>query len=192
MQDAMRSEREEASHAGLPQPYNITAGDMNAALFKEVVQRTKLDTKNTKHQKFIKDLRLHTTDFEKHPHRHYTLCHRTDNSQDSRIDNILISQNTTYLCHLLETRSCPNSTALKAKIKNSGPRKDLKELKDLFGQETGTSAANLIHELDSTLELAYTMTSSSFSLQTCRSFQNWQFLTQSAKLLPKIEAFRWA
>ena len=66
IQDAMRSEREEASHAGLSQPYNIMAGDMNAAVFKEDVQRTKPNIKDTKHQKFIKDMRLHTTDPEKH------------------------------------------------------------------------------------------------------------------------------
>ena len=91
IQDAMRSERQEASHAGLPQPYNIIAGDMNAALFKEDVQRTKLNIKD-KHQKFIKDIRLHTTDPEKHPHRQHTFCHRTDSSQDSRITDILGSK----------------------------------------------------------------------------------------------------
>ena len=70
IQDAMRSERAGASHAGLPQPYNIMAGDVNAALFKADVQRTKLDRKDTKHQNFIRDTRLHTTDPEKHLHRY--------------------------------------------------------------------------------------------------------------------------
>ena len=50
-------------------PYNIIAGDMNAALFKQDVQRAKPDAKDTIHQNFIRDLHLHTTDPDKHPHR---------------------------------------------------------------------------------------------------------------------------
>ena len=38
---------------------------MNAALFKEDVQRAKHNIKDTKHQKFIKDIHLHTTDPKK-------------------------------------------------------------------------------------------------------------------------------
>ena len=90
--DAMSSEDKKASLAGLPLPYNIIAGDMNAALFKQDVQRTKLDMKDTKHHNFIEDLHLRTTDPNKHPHRQYTFRHRTDSSQDSRIDDILISK----------------------------------------------------------------------------------------------------
>jgi len=45
--DCVRSEDKMASLAGLPMPYNIIAGDMNAALFKQDVQRAK----NTIHQK---------------------------------------------------------------------------------------------------------------------------------------------
>ena len=77
---SMRSEDKKASLAGLPLPYNIIAGDMNAALFKQDVQRAKPDAKDTTHQKFMRDLHLHTTDPNKHPHRQYSFCHRTDSS----------------------------------------------------------------------------------------------------------------
>jgi len=86
--DCVRSEDKKASLAGLPMPYNIIAGDMNAALFKQDVQRAK----NTIHQKIIRDLHLHTTDPDKHPHRQHSFRHTTDSSQDSRIDDILISE----------------------------------------------------------------------------------------------------
>ena len=56
--DSMSSENKKASLAGLPLPYNIIAGDMNAALFKQDVQRAKPDTKDAKHQKFIQNLHL--------------------------------------------------------------------------------------------------------------------------------------
>ena len=55
---SMSSEDKKASHAGLPLPYNIIAGDMNAALFKQDVQRAKPDIKDAKHQKVIGDLHL--------------------------------------------------------------------------------------------------------------------------------------
>ena len=85
--DAMNSEDKKASLAGLPLPYNIIAGDMNAALFKQDVHRAKLDMKDIKHHNFIKDLHLRITDPNKPPHRQYTFRHRTDSSQDSRIDD---------------------------------------------------------------------------------------------------------
>ncbi len=94
----MSSEDKKASLAGLPLPYNIIAGDMKAALFKQDVQRAKLDMKDTKHHDFIRDLHLRTTDPHKHPHRQYTFRHRTDSSQDSRIDDILIS-----VCYMFGT-----------------------------------------------------------------------------------------
>jgi len=56
--DSMSSEDKKASLASLPLPYNIIAGDMNAALFKQDVQRAKPDLKDTKHDKFIRDLHL--------------------------------------------------------------------------------------------------------------------------------------
>ena len=43
--DSMSSEDKKASLAGLPMPYNIIAGDMNASLFKQDVQRAKPDAK---------------------------------------------------------------------------------------------------------------------------------------------------
>ncbi len=88
----MRSEDKKASLAGLPLPYNIIAGDMNAALFKQDVQRAKPNTKDIIHQIFIRDLHLHTTDPNKHPHRQYSFRHTTGSSQDSRIDDVLISE----------------------------------------------------------------------------------------------------
>jgi hypothetical protein len=81
----------EADKAGLPQPYNVMAGDMNAALFTDV-QRTKLDGKDFRHQNFVKALCLHTTQPDRQPHRQYTFRHRTDGSQDSRINDKLMSE----------------------------------------------------------------------------------------------------
>ena len=75
--DSMSSEDRKASHAGLPLPYNIIAGDINAALFTQDVQRGKPDIKDPKHQKFIRDLHLGTTEPDKHRHRQYTFRHRT-------------------------------------------------------------------------------------------------------------------
>ncbi len=80
IKDAMSSEDNNPSHVGLTLPHNIMAGDMNAALFKQDVQRAKLELKDAKHQRFIKDLHLHTTDPDKHPHRQYTFRHTTDSS----------------------------------------------------------------------------------------------------------------
>jgi len=40
-----------ASHAGLPMPYNIMAGGMSATLFKQDVHRAKIDIKDAKHQR---------------------------------------------------------------------------------------------------------------------------------------------
>jgi len=45
IQDAVSSENNKASHAGLPLPCNIMAGDMKAALFEQNVQRAKVDHK---------------------------------------------------------------------------------------------------------------------------------------------------
>ena len=101
--DSMSCEDKRASHAGLTLPchtqvcpalpcHNIIAGDTNAALVKQDVQRAKSDIKDAKHQKCIRDLHLRTTDPSTHPHGQYTFCHRTDSSQDSRIDDILISE----------------------------------------------------------------------------------------------------
>ena len=82
--DCVRSEDQKASLAGLPMPYNIIAGNMNASLFKQDVQRAKPDAKDTMHQKLIRDLHLHTTDPDKHPHRQYSFRHTTDSSQQDR------------------------------------------------------------------------------------------------------------
>ena len=90
--DSMSSEDKKASLAGLPLPYNNIAGDMNAALFKQDVQRAKPDIKDAKHQKFIGDLHLRTTDPNNRPHRQYSFRHTTDSGQDSRIDDIFISE----------------------------------------------------------------------------------------------------
>ena len=77
IQDAVSSENNKASHAGLPLPYNITAGDMNAALFKQDVQRVKFDTKDAKPQGYIRNMHLHTIAPDKQPHRHHTFRHTT-------------------------------------------------------------------------------------------------------------------
>ncbi len=49
----MSSEGKKAPQAGLPLPYNIIAEDMNAAPFKQDVQRAKPDIRDIKHQKLI-------------------------------------------------------------------------------------------------------------------------------------------
>ena len=54
IQHAMSSENDKASHAGLPLPYTIMAGDMNAALCNQCVQR--LDTKDAKQKECTKSL----------------------------------------------------------------------------------------------------------------------------------------
>ncbi len=89
IQDAKSCENKKASHAGLPLPYNIMVGDMNAAPFKQDVQRAKLEAT---HQKLIKTLHLHATAPDEHPHRQYNLRHRMDSSQDCTMDGILIPE----------------------------------------------------------------------------------------------------
>ena len=75
IQGAMSSENGKTPHAGLPLPHNIMAGDMNATVFKQDVQRAKLDMSNVKHQEFIKDLLLRTT-YPTNTHIGSTLCAR--------------------------------------------------------------------------------------------------------------------
>jgi len=82
IQNDMKLEADKAARAGLPQPYNGMAGDMNAALFTGDVQRVNLDGKDIRHQNFVKALCLHRTESDRQPHRQYTFCHRTDGSQD--------------------------------------------------------------------------------------------------------------
>lgn len=67
----MSLKNNKASHAGLPLPYIIMVGDVNAAPFKQDVQRAKLDIKDATHQMFNKNLHLHATDSDEHPHRQY-------------------------------------------------------------------------------------------------------------------------
>ena len=163
--------------------HTTSAGDMNAAHFKKDVQRAKSDAKDTMHQKFIRDLHLHTTDPNKHPHRQYSFCHATDSSQDSRIDDILVSESmcTSMAVHteVLETSRDADHAPILARIpltcmkflkpgldppplpreprlKTPVPLEDLKAFKEAFDQETGASTADLLQELDSTLKLAYT------------------------------------
>ena len=148
------------------------------------VQRAKLDMKDTKHQNHIKDLHLQITDPNKHPHRQYTFRHRADSSQDSRIDDILILES---MCtemapstEVLNTSGDADHTPILAKIsltcmnfskpgpdprplpreprlKTPVPQEDLKEFKEAFAQETGAATADLLQELDSALEVAYTV-----------------------------------
>ena len=182
--DCMRSEDKKASLAGVPMPYNIIAGDMNAALFKQDVQRAKPDAKDTIHQKFIRDLHLHTKDPDKHPHRNYSFRHATDSSKGSRVDDILVSE---FMCtgmaahtEVLNTSGDADHAPILARIpltcmkflkpgphppplpreprlKTPVPLEDLKAFKEAFGQEIGASIADLPQELDSTLELVYTV-----------------------------------
>jgi len=129
--DSTSCKDKRASHAGLPLPYNIMAGGMNAALFKQDVQRAKFDIKDTQHQNCIRDLHLHTTDPDKNPHRQYRFCHRTDSGQGSRVDDILVSESkcteTASSTEVLNTwsqlaskcRSGTSCSRLKAKSKYS-------------------------------------------------------------------------
>ncbi len=149
-------------------------------LFTGNVQRAKLDGKDIRHQNFVKALCLHTqqnlTD-----HTGYTFCHRTDSSQDSRIDDIFISEsmctevlpstenlNTSgdadhasvlaklpLTCmNFLKPGPDPSPLPREPRLKTPVPQQDLKEFKESFDQEAGASTANLLYELDSTLELA--------------------------------------
>ncbi len=52
VQNDVKLEADKAARAGLPQPYDVMAGDMNAALFTGDVQRTQLDMKDIRHQNF--------------------------------------------------------------------------------------------------------------------------------------------
>ncbi len=92
IQNDMKLEADKAARAGLPQPYNFMAEDMNAALLTGDVPKAKLDRKDIRHQNFVKALCLHTTQSDRQRLRQYTFCHRTDGNQDSRIDDIFISE----------------------------------------------------------------------------------------------------
>ena len=155
---------------------------MNAALLKQDVQRAKPDAKDTLHQKCIRDLHLHTTDPDKHPYRQYSFWHTTDSSQDSRTDDILVSESmcTSIAAHtevlntsgdadhapvraripltcmkFLKPDSDPPPLPREPRLKTAVSLEYLKAFKEAFDQETGASTANLLQELDSTLELAY-------------------------------------
>ncbi len=135
-------------------------------------------------KKFIRDLHLRTTDPDKHLHRHYSFRHATDSSPDSRIDDILISESmcTGMAAHteVLNTSGNADHAPILARIpltcmkflkpgpdplplpreprlKTPVPLEDLKAFKEAFGQETGASTADLLQELNSTLELASTV-----------------------------------
>jgi len=51
------------------------------------------------------------------------------------------------------------------RLKTPVPQEDLKDFKETSDHETGTSTANLLHELDSTLELAYILEESRETLK---------------------------
>ncbi len=69
----MTAEDKKALLAGPQLPYTIIAGDMNAALYQQDVQRAKFDIQDASYQEFIRDLHLHTTDPDKYPNREYYL-----------------------------------------------------------------------------------------------------------------------
>jgi len=187
IQNDMKLETDKAARAGLPQPYDVMAADTNAALFTGDVQRTELDGKDIRHQNFVKAVCLHTTESDRQPHRQYTFRHTTECSQDSRIDDILISES---MCtevlpstEILNTSGDADHAPVLAKLpltcmnfvkpgpdpiplpreprlKTPVPQENLKEFKETFDQETGASTTNLLYELDSTSELAYTIAES--------------------------------
>ncbi len=132
---------------------------------------------------------LHTSDSDRHPHRQYS-------SQDSRNNDIFISEsmctevlpsieilNTSgdadhapvlaklpLTCiNFLKPGSYPIPLPREPRLKTAVPQEDLKEFKDSFDQETGTSTASLTHELDSTLELAYTIKDSLGQAETLKT-----------------------
>jgi len=69
-----------------------------------------------------------------------------------------------FLTPGLDSPTLPREPRLKTPV----PQEDLKEFKEAFGQETGASTADLLQELDITLELAYTVKESLDQGETLR------------------------
>lgn len=177
----VQTEVEQAVKNSLPSTHNIVAGDMNAALMPEDVQRDAIK-KDKAHQEFVDTVNLVSTDIGTRPHRQYTSRHKTDSNQDSRVDDILISKE---LCMVAKpaTRilhSCgdsdhdpmlakiplasvnfvksgpePPPLPREARLKTPVPQADLDAFKQEFEQETAVETAHLNKMLDDTLDVAY-------------------------------------
>ncbi len=128
--DSMSSEDKKASLAGLPLPYNIIAGNMNAALF--ILISETMCTKMAPSTEVL------------------------DTSGDADHAPILAKISLTCM-KFFKPGPDPPSLPREPRLKTTVPQKDLKEFKEVFAQETGASPADLLQELDSTLELAYTV-----------------------------------
>ena len=83
-------------------------------------------------------------------HRHGSLHRSSEHIRPCR-SCTNINQNTT------QSRVLTHLHYPGAQIKDTVPLEDLKAFKEAFGQETGASTTDLLQELDSTLELAYTV-----------------------------------
>ena len=125
---------------------------------------------------------MQTTDQDRLPHRQFTCRHKTDGSQDSRLDDILTSDfpNTSAkpMTRVLDTRGDadhdpvlayvpltsikfvkpgPDPTPLprEARMKTPVAQQDLDRFKEEHELVTAESTVNLINGLDETLELAF-------------------------------------
>ena len=154
---------------------------MNAALIPGDVQRH-ATSKDTLHQQFAEQMDLSSTDNNTCPHRPYTFRHKTDSSQDSRIDDIIVSQRlcndtkpTTSILHsfgdsdhdpMLAKISLASIRFVKpgpqhpplpreARLKTPVPQADLDAFKHEFEQETPVETAKLNEMLDDTVDLTY-------------------------------------
>lgn len=101
----MNLEVDKAATMGLSRPLYVLAGDRNAESFTGDIQRA--EEQDDTHQNFIKAVKLRTTDPDRKAHRHFTFRHKTDSSQDSRIDD-------TFICEDLCSDPKPSTVILEA------------------------------------------------------------------------------
>ena len=110
VQTEMQTQDKIALEAGSSKPCHILAGDMNAALYMDDRQ-TSVHPQDAMHQELMQTLKMHTTD--KHQgmprsrsyHRH---GHNCKSNEDSRIDDIIISEN--LCCHKIPVTTIAHST----------------------------------------------------------------------------------
>ena len=183
LQTEMQTQDKIALEAGSSKPCHILAGDMNAALYMDDRQ-TSVHPEDAMHQELMQTLKMHTTD--KHQgmprsrsyHRH---GHNCKSSEDSRIDDISVSQN--LCCHKIPvttiadttgdsdhspiyatipltsmsfTRPGPDPTPLprEPRLKTPVPAGALQQYTEAIDLELGAAIAMLNAELDSSLETA--------------------------------------
>ena len=91
----MQTQDKTALEAGRSKPCHILAGDMNAALYMDNRQ-TRVHPEDVMHQELMPTLKMHTTDkYQGTPRSHSYHRHARNGKshEDSRTDDILISEN---------------------------------------------------------------------------------------------------